>query len=92
MSDISPIGRPNPAAIGQNGKANRPTNGAAVRAQGRDQVELSQTARLLSRIHEMPDIRQDVVDRVRSQIAEGHYDTPEKLDAALEQMINEELG
>jgi hypothetical protein len=36
-----------------------------------------------------PDIRRDLVERVRRQIAEGTYDTPEKWQAALDKLLNE---
>ena len=34
-------------------------------------------------------IRADLVARVRSEIASGSYETPEKLDAALDGLLNE---
>lgn len=36
-----------------------------------------------------PDIRTDLVLRVRREIAAGSYDTPEKLDAALARLLEE---
>lgn len=36
-------------------------------------------------------IRTGLVDRVRREIASGTYDTPDKLDAALDRMIDELL-
>jgi hypothetical protein len=33
-------------------------------------------------------IRTDLVERVRREIAEGTYETPEKLDIALERLLN----
>jgi hypothetical protein len=36
-----------------------------------------------------PDIRHDLVARVRQEIAAGEYDTPEKLDRALDRLLNE---
>ena len=90
MSDVSPIGRPGPAAMGRAGHPSRPAPSAGEQARGRDQVQLSHTARLLSKLHEMPDVRQDVVDRVRAEIESGNYDTPAKLDAAVNQMMEEE--
>jgi hypothetical protein len=36
-----------------------------------------------------PDIRSELVRRVRREIAAGAYDTPEKLDAALERMLDD---
>jgi hypothetical protein len=35
------------------------------------------------------DIRQDLVDRVRSQIAAGTYETPEKWQVALARLLGE---
>ena len=32
-------------------------------------------------------IRQDLVDRIRREIAAGTYETPEKLQAALERLL-----
>lgn len=38
-------------------------------------------------------IRQDLVNRVRSEIAAGTYDTPEKFEKALDKMLGElDLG
>ena len=34
-----------------------------------------------------PDIRSDLVLRIRREIAEGTYDTPEKLQAALDRLL-----
>jgi hypothetical protein len=36
-----------------------------------------------------PDIRWDLVQRIRQAIAEGTYETPEKLEQALEQLRRE---
>jgi len=55
-----------------------------------DQVELSDRALLLSRLRELPDVRQDLVDQVRSAIERGEYETPEKLDAAIEKLLTEQ--
>jgi flagellar biosynthesis anti-sigma factor FlgM len=37
---------------------------------------------------ESPKIRFDLVNRIRSEIAAGTYDTPEKMDIALERMAS----
>ncbi|TVQ62159.1 MAG: flagellar biosynthesis anti-sigma factor FlgM [Phycisphaerales bacterium] len=55
-----------------------------------DRAELSDRARLLGKARELPDVRLDLVQRVRSEIASGQYDTPEKLETALDQMFDEE--
>ncbi len=54
-----------------------------------DRVEISERARLLSKIAAMPDIRSDVVDRVRGEIANGTYETDDKLDSAVQNVLDE---
>ncbi len=62
-----------------------PTSGVT----GSDEVTISQEAQLLSRIHDLPDVRQDVVDRVRAEIAGGTYETPDKIDVAVSRLLDE---
>ncbi len=59
---------------------------------GEDQVEISDKARFLSQIADMPDIRQEKVDQIRQQLAEGTYDINGKLSMALDKFIDEEIG
>jgi anti-sigma28 factor (negative regulator of flagellin synthesis) len=54
-----------------------------------DRVEVSEQARYLAAMKSMPDARLDLIERVKAQIARGTYDTPQKLDAALDHMIDE---
>lgn len=67
-----------------------PSDGAAAG----DRVELSDMAKHLARMRDMPDTRQDRVDSVRSAIDRGVYDTEDRLDVALdralEQLMQEE--
>lgn len=57
-----------------------------------DQVEISERARFLSMIAEMPDIRQDKVDKIKQQLAEGTYDINGKMSQAMDNMLAEEAG
>lgn len=92
MSDIAPIG-PGVTRVGE------VTTGAAAegRLAGRseptprpsDRVELSDRARLLSKLIGLPDVRTDLVERVRSEIAAGTYETPERLEGALAGLIED---
>ena len=72
MNDIAPIGRPNYTAIGGTTRRGTmptsPTNGAQ---RGSDEVQFSDSARLLSKLRELPDIRQDKIDQVRQAIDES---------------------
>jgi flagellar biosynthesis anti-sigma factor FlgM len=63
-----------------------PTNGAQ---RGSDEVQFSDSARLLSKLRELPDIRQDKIDQVRQAIDDGTYDTDDKVDAMLEALMED---
>ncbi|MBI1369134.1 MAG: hypothetical protein GC162_10830 [Planctomycetes bacterium] len=54
-----------------------------------DSVEVSAAAQLLARLSDLPDVRHDLVDRVRSEIQSGEYETPGKLDAAVNALIDD---
>jgi negative regulator of flagellin synthesis FlgM len=54
-----------------------------------DQVDISAAAEAASRAAETNGIRTDLVNHIRSQIAAGTYETPAKLDAALERLFDE---
>lgn len=92
MSDIAPnpIGRSAAAEYARpiviNGKS---AGEAAPPRRGADRAEFSQTAQLLSRLHDLPDIRFDLVSRVKAEIQSGRYETPERLDKAVENLIDE---
>ncbi len=69
----------------------RPSQAAARPESARinDEVDISDAARLVEQLHELPDIRQSRVDGVRRQIAAGTYETREKLDVAVERLLDE---
>lgn len=54
-----------------------------------DQLDISHEADLVSRVRELPAIRQDRVAEIRSQIASGTYETDDKLNGALERLLDE---
>jgi len=94
MSEISSIG-PTPAnrvdaTSRQQSRPERAELAESRSERGEDRVEVSSLARLLQRLREVPDIREELVDRVRSQIESGTYLTDERLDAAVDAMIDEE--
>ena len=55
----------------------------------RDHVEISPLGQLLDGINQMPAIRYERVEEVRRQIAAGEYETPEKLELALDRLLDE---
>ena len=54
-----------------------------------DEVDISQAAQLVEQTHQLPDIREDRVEAVRQQIAAGTYETSERLNGALERLLDE---
>jgi negative regulator of flagellin synthesis FlgM len=54
-----------------------------------DRVDISPAAEAASRAVESGKIRHDLVNLIRSQIAGGTYDTPEKMDIAIERLLDE---
>ena len=85
ISSLNPI-TPRPPVEARNGVARQASESSRM-ARPEDQVELSDRALLLSRLRELPEMRQGLINQVRSAIERGDYDTPEKLDAAIEKMI-----
>lgn len=54
----------------------------------RDQLELSSAGKMLDQLSQNPDIRQERLARIKEAIANGTYDTDEKLEAALSRMFD----
>jgi negative regulator of flagellin synthesis FlgM len=93
MTHISPIST---GAVGRvpavevNAEAAE-TRRASKARRGDDRVEVSDAARFLAKLNSMPEVRSELVERVRGEIAGGAYDTQEKFDLALDAMIDEAL-
>ena len=56
---------------------------------GPDEVEFSQEAQAASEATESADIRANRIADIRAQIQAGTYETPEKLELALERMLGD---
>jgi anti-sigma28 factor (negative regulator of flagellin synthesis) len=54
-----------------------------------DTLEISAEAAAASRLHEIPDIRHDRVSAIKAQIQAGTYETADKLDRALDALLDE---
>ena len=92
MSDIAPIGsgtlaRIGPASVDRASSSVR--SEAAPSRRGTDQVEVSDMAYYMSQLRSLPPVRQDLIDQVRSQVEAGTYETPQKIDAAIEAMFDD---
>ena len=62
------------------------------RGRPRDHVEISPLGQMLDGIGRLPEIRHEKVEEIRRQIATGSYETPEKLELALDRMMEELMG
>ncbi len=69
--------------------ANTQAAGRTTSVQGADEVSISAEADFLAQVHELPEIRQDRVDALRAQIADGSYDVDAKLDTAVDRLLDE---
>jgi anti-sigma28 factor (negative regulator of flagellin synthesis) len=54
-----------------------------------DQVEISEAGAMMAKLRELPDIRVELVARIRAEITAGTYETPERLQGAIERLIED---
>ncbi|MFQ5423264.1 MAG: flagellar biosynthesis anti-sigma factor FlgM [Phycisphaerae bacterium] len=54
-----------------------------------DRVEISELAQFLSRVADLPDVRVEKVANARRSILRGDYETPAKLDHAIEKLLTD---
>ena len=96
MSEISAIGN---AVVGsvRPTSTTTPTNAVEVTAPASDidasstvdHVEFSKQAQMLEKIHQLPEVRQHKIDAIRNAIASNTYLTDEKVDIALNRLVND---
>ncbi len=89
MSDIPPIGPTSLPALERSSRSAGSASPSTATPREADHAELSDNARLLSALSELPDVRQDLIDSVRAQIEAGTYDTPDKVDALLDNLAED---
>lgn len=89
MTDINPIARPQPAALESSKKSARTSSESPAASRGGDTVQLSDQARLLSKLKQLPEVREGLVNSVKAQIDSGNYDTAERFDTAINAMLDD---
>ncbi len=52
-------------------------------------VEISTAAALAEKVRQIPDVRAELVARVKDEIAAGTYETPERIDAAVDRLMED---
>ena len=93
MNDIAPIGQPRAASLNRRSNTSSPQAHPTATSSLReaDSVELSSTAQLLSRLKNLPEVRNELIKRVKAEIADDTYLTPDKIDASIDNLA-EDLG
>jgi flagellar biosynthesis anti-sigma factor FlgM len=76
------IGPPHTSRVAQ---STAPSSAASIQ----DEVSISDAARVAEQGNQMSGIRQDRVDAIRAQIASGTYETSDKLNTALERLLDQ---
>lgn len=59
------------------------------KAKKNDSVSVSPEAKILSSMSQIPDIRQEKVDEIKKQIQNGTYLTDEKLNSAIDKLLQD---
>ena len=54
-----------------------------------DTVEISLVAKLAAKVDQLPEVRTELIERVKAQIAAGTYETPERIEIAAERLMEE---
>jgi len=89
MTDITPLRGSSLPAIQQYSRTATPAATANGTSRPDDQAELSDVSRLLSKLQDLPEIREDLVSRVRAELDAGTYETDAKIDAAIDAMLED---
>jgi hypothetical protein len=55
----------------------------------RDELQISTEGNFVAQARDLPEVRLERVQSLRAEIASGKYETAEKLDAALDRLLDE---
>jgi len=54
-----------------------------------DTVEISTVAKLAAQVQQLPEVRTELVQRVKAEIEAGTYETPERLEITVDRLMDE---
>lgn len=92
MEIQGPGGVSGPGRIGQRKVGSGDPPSAPPPSGATDSVELSDKARYLGIVRGLPEVRQDRIEEIRREIARGTYETREKLEGAVDRLLEELEG
>ena len=86
MIDVNGV---NPAAVPQPvaSVASTHREQAAASPVAQDVIQISTAAKLAAMVRDIPDVRSDLVARVKAEIQAGQYETPERIERAVEGLM-----
>jgi negative regulator of flagellin synthesis FlgM len=73
------------------GKATEPATSVTATRQ-RDVIEISRAAKLAAQVQQTPAVRTELVARVKAEIAAGTFETPERIEATVDRMMQDLFG
>lgn len=79
---------PQPISSPHSARINEPTTTSPA-GQIQDELHISDAGRLIEQTGQMPDIRWDRVNQIRAQIADGTYETDNKMQIAIGRLLDE---
>jgi negative regulator of flagellin synthesis FlgM len=88
MNDITPVRGPTVTPVKGLDRPVATQMASPSSLRSTDEAEISVVGQMLSRLSDLP-VRQELVDRVRQEIAAGTYETPDKLQAAMESLLQD---
>lgn len=90
MNDIAPMNSSQPLSLrtGERGSRSQ-VNASTPPTRDVDRIEISQRSQWLSKLKQLPDVRQDLVDRIKEEIAQGSYETPDKIEQAIDELLSD---
>jgi len=89
MNHVSHIRGPQALPPTERGGSNPPTPAPPARLREHDQADISVIARLRAQMASLPDVRQNVIDRVRAEIDAGSYESADKIEAAIDALMED---
>ena len=89
MHDIQPLNSPIPAKPLEPTGAVTGNKPLSQPAQICDTVEISTIAKLAAKVHQIPEVRAELVARVKTELAAGTYETTERIDVAVGKLMEE---
>ena len=84
MTDVSPISRPAAPTLAPGAHARGASASSEAPTRGSDRVELSAASQYFAKLAALPEVRMDLVNRVKQQIKADTYETSEKVDGAID--------